>query len=184
MNHHTLTIVALAAILTCASCENKGSGGDEAPKATAATPTPAMTTATPTPAPSASGPSTATAPKVEIQIASVGNEMKFDKTALTVPAGAEVHLVLKNNGTMDTMSHNWVLVKTGTEALVALDGLNKAPDAGFVVPGADVYTYTPLAPPGKTVEVTFTAPAAGKYPYICTFPGHYVLMKGVLTVTP
>jgi azurin len=183
MNQSTPKILALVALLACAACDNKSSGG-EAPQPTA-TPTPAVTTAAPTPAASTSaGPSTATAPKVEIQLASVGNEMKYDKTALTVPTGAEVHLVLKNNGTMDTMSHNWALVKPGTEPQVALDGLNKAPDAGYVVPGPDIYAYTPLAPPGKTVEVTFTAPAPGKYPYICTFPGHYVLMKGVLTVTP
>jgi azurin len=67
---------------------------------------------------------------------------------------------------------------------VALDGLNKAPDAGYVVPSPDVLAYTPLARKGETTELTFTTPSAGKYPYICTVPGHYVLMKGVLTVTP
>jgi azurin len=30
--------------------------------------------------------------------------------------------------------------------------------------------------------VTFTAPAAGDYPYICTFPGHYMTMRGVMHV--
>ena len=31
-----------------------------------------------------------------------------------------------------------------------------------------------LAGPGETVEVTFKVPsAAGNYPYICTFPGHF-----------
>jgi len=41
-----------------------------------------------------------------------------------------------------------------------------------------------LAKPGGNAEVTFQAPAAGKYPYICSFPGHYMVMKGTLTVTP
>jgi len=41
-----------------------------------------------------------------------------------------------------------------------------------------------LVEPGTSGETTFTAPAAGTYPYICTFPGHYLMMKGVLTVTP
>src|SRR5512140_2464615 len=118
MNHANLTILAVAALLQCAACDNKSSGGSgEAPKPTAAA-TPAATT--PPPIPIDSGPSTAAAPKIEIQIASVGNEMKYDKTALTVPTGAEVHVVMKNNGTVDVMSHNWVLVKTGTEAQVAL----------------------------------------------------------------
>jgi azurin len=124
--------------------------------------------------------------KVEIQIASVANEMAFDKTALAVPAGAEVHLVLKNNATMSTLPHNWVLVKEGTEATVAAAGLKRGDKAGYVdVMDRDMLAFTPLAKPGETTEVTFSAPTeAGKYPYVCTMPGHYMMMKGVLTVTP
>ena len=44
--------------------------------------------------------------------------------------------------------------------------------------------HMPLAKPGESSEVTFTAPEPGKYPYICTVPGHYMMMKGVLTITP
>jgi azurin len=174
----------LAAALACAACTEK-SGNEPAP-APSAEPKPAATAAEPAPpAPSAApSASAAPAPKMEIQIASVANLMVFDKKTLTVPTGAEVHLTLKNNATMDTLPHNWVLVKHGTEAKVAADGLEKAPDAGYVVEGESVLAHTPLAPPGKTAEVTFTAPAPGTYPYICTFPGHYLMMKGVLTVTP
>jgi azurin len=124
--------------------------------------------------------------KVEIQIASVANQMAFDKTTLTVPAGAEVHLVLKNNATMSTLPHNWVLVKPGTEASVAAAGLKRGDSAGYVdVMDRDMLAFTPLAKPGETTDVTFTAPSeAGTYPYVCTMPGHYMMMKGVLTVTP
>jgi azurin len=121
---------------------------------------------------------------VELELASVGDTMAFDKTKLTVPAGSKVHVVLKNHGTLAVMTHNWVLVKKGTEAHVALDGLEKAATNGYVVPGEDVLAYTPMAAPGKSTEVTFDAPPPGTYPYICTFPGHYVMMKGELTVTP
>jgi azurin len=110
--------------------------------------------------------------------------MAFDKAELSAPTGAEVHLVLKNNGKTITMTHNWVLVRKGTEAKVALAGLQEAPDAGYVVPSYNVLAYTPLALPKESVEVTFTAPRPGEYPYICTFPGHYLAMKGVFTVTP
>jgi azurin len=47
-----------------------------------------------------------------------------------------------------------------------------------------VIAHTPMAKPGETTEVTFTAPAAGTYPFICTVPGHYMLMKGVFTAAP
>lgn len=156
-------------------------------------------TPTPSPQPTSTGvaPATSAAPVVSASAApaaaepaqevvlNVNNDMKFDKTMLMVKAGAKVHIVVKSTATMPTMPHNWVLVKPGTEATVALDGLNKAPDAGYVAEGdANVLAATPLAQPGKTAEVTFTAPAAGKYPYICTVPGHYITMKGVLMVSP
>jgi azurin len=137
-------------------------------------PPPAVTEA-PKPAP----------PHVEIEIASVGNSMTFDKTALSVPTGAEVHLVLKNHATASTLPHNWNLVKPGTEASVALAGLKYGEPAGyFDVSDHDSLAHTPMAKPGESSEVTFTAPDPGKYPYICTVPGHYMMMKGVLTVTP
>ena len=122
---------------------------------------------------------------VELQIASVLDTMTYDKTKLTVPTGSTVHLVMKNNSKLDVLPHNWVLVKTGTEAAVALAGMER-PDAGYIGYGAnpDILAFTPLAPKGQVTEVTFPAPPPGNYPYICTVPGHYVMMKGVLTVTP
>ncbi len=187
MRHMTivLSLVALAAATGC-NKTSESSSGAPAPSTSATTVAPAATSAAPVASATASAaaqPGT-TGAKVEIALATVGETMAFDKTALTVPTGAEVHLTLKNNGTTAAMTHNWVLVKPGTEPAVALAGLEKASDAGFVVPSSDVLAYTPLASPKTTVEVTFTAPAAGKYPYICTFPGHYLVMKGVLTVTP
>jgi azurin len=122
---------------------------------------------------------------VELEIASVANTMTFDKKTLTVPAGAEVHLVFKNNATMETLPHNWVLVKPGTEASVAAAGLKLGEAAGYLdVSDKDILVHTPTSKPSQSTEVTFTAPDPGTYPYICTVPGHYMLMKGVLTVTP
>ena len=160
------------------------SGGAPTPSAAATAVAPAATPPTPPAASAAASAAPEAAKKVELEIASVGDTMFYDKKTLTVPTGAQVHLTLKNNGKLAVMTHNWVLVKKGTEAKVALAGMEKAPDAGYVVPSDDVLAFTPLAAPQKTAEVTFTAPAPGDYPYICTFPGHYVVMKGVLTVTP
>jgi azurin len=122
---------------------------------------------------------------VELEIASLANTMTFDKKALSVPTGAEVHLVFKNNATMTTLPHNWVLVKPATEASVAAAGLKLGEQAGYLdVRNKDMLVHTPMAKPGESSEVTFTAPDPGAYPYICTVPGHYMMMKGVLTVTP
>ena len=177
MRSHQVALLAFALTAACGK-----SSGDVHPVETTGTTQPAQTaTVAPKPEPTV-------APKpvqhVELLIASVANSMTFDKTALTVPAGAEVHLVLKNNATVATMPHNWVLVKPGTEASVALAGV-KLDQAGYVdVRDHDMLAHTTQAKPGESIDVTFTAPEAGTYPYICTTPGHYMSMKGVLTVTP
>ena len=122
----------------------------------------------------------------EQSVATVGNTMAYDVTAFSVKAGQKVHLVLKNNGDSPAMTHNWVLVKAGTETAVATDGTAAGPAMNYVKTGdPNVLASTPIANPGATVEVTFTAPSEpGTYPYICTFPGHFQAMKGTLTVTP
>lgn len=175
------TTVALVALSLCAAACGKGENQAGNPATTASAPTPPPTQ-TPAPPPSATA---KPVPKVELAIESVANTMTFSKTALSVPTGAEVHLTLKNNSTMTTLPHNWVLVKTGTEASVAAAGLKYGEPAGFIdIRNTDMIVHTPLAKPGESTEVTFTAPDPGAYPYVCTVPGHYMMMKGVLTVTP
>jgi len=178
----TMTIALLALALAVGT----GCGKDD-PKKGSANIIPTAAAQTPPPAPEPAAPPSAAKPvqHVEIQIASVANTMTYDKKELSVPAGAEVHLTLKNNATSSVLGHNWVLITPGTEASVAAAGLKLGESAGYLdVRDHDVLANTPLAKPGETVDVTFTAPDAGKYTYICTFPGHYMMMKGVLTVTP
>jgi len=129
--------------------------------------------------------STACHKTAELQLGSVGDTMAYDTTAFTVKAGQTVHVVLTNHAHSPAMKHNWVLVKPGKEAAVATAGMTAGEAAGYVQAGdADVLANTPLSQPGGQVEVTFTAPAAGTYPFLCTFPGHYQTMHGTLTVTP
>lgn len=176
----TTFVIASGLLLAPLACSK--SDETHAAPAAAAAPAPA-TAAAPAPEPVVKE-APKPAPKVELQIESVGNTMTFSKTALTAPAGAEVHLTFKNNSTMTTLPHNWVLVKTGTEASVAAAGLKMGEPAGYIdVRSFDVVAHTPLAKPGETTDVTFTAPAAGTYAFICTVPGHYMMMKGVFTVT-
>jgi len=42
---------------------------------------------------------------------------------------------------------------------------------------------TPLIQPGKSARLLVTFPKKGKYPYLCTVPGHAAAgMKGIFTV--
>jgi len=174
---------ALASLTAGTGCRKANADSSKATtNAMSAAPTDVMPTAKPEPAPVET---LKPVQHVELEIASVGNTMTFDQTALTVPSGAEVHLVFKNRSTVSTLPHNWVLVKPGTEASVAAAGLKRGEMAGyFEVSDHDALAHTPMAKPGDSSEVTFTAPDPGKYPYICTVPGHYMMMKGELTVTP
>lgn len=112
-----------------------------------------------------------------------GDEMLFEQTSLTVTAGETVRLVFDNTATSPAMQHNVVIV-TGADVInrVGQAALNASATA-YVPDDEAVIAATPLAAPGETVEVTFTAPAEpGTYAYICTFPGHYMMMQGTLTV--
>jgi len=121
----------------------------------------------------------------EVTLESVGDTMAYNVTSFTVKAGQKVHVLVKSNGSSPaTMSHNFVLVKPGTEEAVATAGVAAGEASSYVKQGdANVIAFTGLAKPQQMAEVTFTAPAKGAYPYICTFPGHWQTMKGVMTVT-
>jgi azurin len=117
---------------------------------------------------------------------------KFDVTKITAKPGETLHIVLKAVGTMPkmAMSHNWVLLKAGTTEKQESDFASEAALAAQTayIPAAKkamVVAHTPTAVgAGETTEVTFKVPAAaGTYPFLCSFPGHYAMgMKGTLTV--
>ncbi|MDP4131444.1 MAG: plastocyanin/azurin family copper-binding protein [Bacteroidota bacterium] len=111
--------------------------------------------------------------------------LKFDLEAITVKAGSRVKLTFRNN---DDMLHNFVITRPGTankvgEASVKM-GLN-GEKMNFVPVMPEVMFYTNLLHPKESNTIYFTAPEkAGEYVYICTYPGHYMVMRGVLKVIP
>jgi azurin len=84
------------------------------------------------------------------------------------------------------MLHNFVLCAPGRgqavgEAALALgiDGNAK----NFVPDTDDVLYHTALILPETADTIFITAPTKpGDYDYVCTFPGHAMLMKGILRV--
>ena len=55
----------------------------------------------------------------------------------------------------------------------------------YVPTSTDIIAHTAFAQIGQSQSVEFAAPSEpGDYPFFCTFPGHAMLMKGVLKVTP
>lgn len=118
-----------------------------------------------------------------IEIASDGENLAFDKTTLTATAGQEVTLNFQN--TSAAQQHNWVLVNGGEDIAgpIATEGLTAGLDAQYLpADTSNIIANTEVLEGGESGSVSFTAPAAGTYLYICTVPGHYPLMQGTLTV--
>jgi azurin len=113
--------------------------------------------------------------------------MRYDLVSIEAAAGQKVTVTLTNSGTLPkaAMAHNFVLLKAGTDVTgFATAGMTHA-ENGYIAPEmADkVIAATKMLGPGESDTVTFTAPAAGTYDYICTFPGHALAgMRGTLTV--
>jgi azurin len=115
-----------------------------------------------------------------LTIGTKGEEMAFDKTSLTVKAGQKVKLTFKNGS---GMQHNWVLVKPGAADAVGNASIAAGNSKGWLATGPDVLAHTKLVDPKQSDTIEFTAPdKPGDYPYLCTFPGHASIMRGVLKV--
>lgn len=128
--------------------------------------------------------------KAENEITISGNDtMQFDVKNFNVTAGEKVKLIFKNSGQLPkiAMGHNLVLLKKGVSAITfgqkalgaGANAVNPLPDS---LKG-DVIASTKLLGPGEQDVVSFTAPKEkGAYEYVCTFPGHFAMMRGTMTV--
>jgi azurin len=125
------------------------------------------------------------APDVVIRLTVKPGEMQFDKTELNVAPGQLVEIVFTNP---DSMQHNFVLGQPDSLKVIgpASDDLARTPNGPslqYVPQIQQIIFSTKLVEPGETLTVQFKAPAeAGQYPYVCTFPGHWRIMNGILNV--
>jgi len=113
--------------------------------------------------------------------------MRYDVTSIDAAAGQKVTVTLSNMGKLpkEAMAHNFVLLKAGTDVgAFTMAGMTHQAE-GYIPPEmADrVIAACKLLGPGESEAVSFTAPAAGTYDYVCTFPGHALAgMRGTLNV--
>ncbi|NBV22793.1 MAG: cytochrome C precursor [Proteobacteria bacterium] len=119
-----------------------------------------------------------------IRIATVPERMMYDVKQLVVKPGKKVKLTFANP---DFMPHNLMLVKPGKADEVGLKAMAlgaRGFEVNYVPESPDILWASKLVDHGKEQVIDFTAPTAeGAYPYICSFPGHHLIMRGVLIVT-
>jgi len=127
----------------------------------------------------------ATVTDSRIYIKAVPSQMVYNVTRFTVKAGRTYTFVFENP---DHMQHNLVITKPGKAAAVGAlaDAMAANPDAmeKHYVPDSDLILFaTGLVPHGEKEEKEFIVPSLpGDYPYICTFPGHWRIMRGIMVV--
>lgn len=119
------------------------------------------------------------------QTLSVGTKpgLKYDVVKFQVKAGSKIRMIFSNN---DDMLHNLVIVKPKTVDKVGEAAINMGLDGAekSYVPALDeVLFHTALLQPETQEIIYFVAPSTpGDYTFVCTYPGHYTLMQGVIKV--
>jgi azurin len=164
-----------------------------APAAPEAAPPAAAAPAAPASAAPAAAVATAATPAASGPVAEITikpdptNPLAYDTKSFTVKAGQKVKFTFNNTHPSVPQPHNWVLGKPGTKdkllaGAMAIMTDPKGLEKGYIPESPDVLFHTKLLQPNATETLEFVAPAAGEYPYICTFPGHGILMNGVMKV--
>jgi len=127
--------------------------------------------------------------EVKLEITS-NDMMQYDKKVLEVTTGQKVTIEFKHIGKLPkaAMGHNIVILMPGTVGpTFAMKGMT-APTTGYIPQDEEskklVVAYSETIGGGETSVFSFVAGEPGAYPYLCTFPGHFALMQGVLTVKP
>lgn len=113
------------------------------------------------------------------------DQMTYNTSEIKVKGGEKVTLTLKHVGKMpvEVMGHNFVLLKQGTDLAAFAGKAMNAKDTDYVPAGSeDVIVHTKMIGGGESTTITFDAPEKGTYDFICSFPGHYAMMKGKFIV--
>ena len=124
------------------------------------------------------------------EVTITGNDtMQFDVKNFETKAGTKIKLTLKNVGKVPkiAMGHNLVVLKKGITAVAfGQKALGAGANATNALPKSlmgDVIAATKLLGPAESETIEFTAPKEpGSYEYVCTFPGHFALMRGTMKV--
>ncbi len=124
-------------------------------------------------------------PDEHVTIKTLIGQMRYDVGDFEVEPGAKIKMTLDN---VDDLQHNLVLLKKGANATqFALEMWNMGEagiEKGWVQPGhSQILAASRLLNPHEAEDLYFVAPnEPGDYPYVCTVPGHALLMNGKLKV--
>ena len=121
--------------------------------------------------------------EISIKLSSSDN-MLFDKNIIYVNSRQKITLTLVHTGKLDKkiMGHNFVLLKKDVDVIDFATKAMIARDSDYIPEGNETIAYTKMIGGDESDTIVFDAPEKGSYNYICSFPGHYGIMKGILIV--
>jgi azurin len=189
-----ITLLQVALCASLASAGALGCGGDKSEPPAAPPEPPAAPPAAPEPAPAAQpaapavpAGTTLTAGPDGVVHVTANDQMRFNAARIEAKAGEKIKVELKNIGTLpkEAMGHNFVVLKSGVEAMPFATKAIAAKDNDYMPPDAmdQVIAHTKLLGPGESDTIEFEVPGPGTYVFVCTFPGHAALMNGQLVVS-
>ncbi len=114
-----------------------------------------------------------------------GKNLSYSTRELRAKAGEAIALTLVNP---DVVPTNWALIQPGTLSVVGAEANKLVADPEgmvrqYVPQTSDVICYTDVVDPLDQATIYFKAPTTpGRYPYLCTFPGHWMVMNGEFVV--
>lgn len=114
------------------------------------------------------------------------DQMQFNTNELRAIAGKPITLTLKHVGKIpkEAMGHNLVILQEGTDEAAFAAKAIEAKDTDYIPASekASIVAHTKLIGGGEEDTIEFTVDKKGTYNFLCTFPGHVAMMKGVLIV--
>ena len=121
-------------------------------------------------------------------IKTVHEQMRYDTPRIVVEPGKPLEVIFEN---LDAMPHNLVFVTPGSRESVATAAQTMSPTTldkkgrAYVPASEKILEASKIIEPGQKQTLKFNAPEEpGEYEYVCTFPGHWMIMWGKMVVTP
>jgi len=111
--------------------------------------------------------------------------MKFNTKEIKVKAGQKVKLTLRHIGKLDVniMGHNIVILKKDVDPTeFAAKAATERDNEYIPKDSQEIIVHTKLIGGGETTVIEFDAPDVGTYEFLCSFPGHFAMMRGKFIV--
>jgi azurin len=118
----------------------------------------------------------------------VGDSIAYSVDSISVPSSCEsVTINLAHTGSLpqEAMGHNWVLAPADSLDAIGQAGMSAGADNEYVPDDDRIVAATEMIGGGESTSVTFSLDDLEDgvdYAYVCTFPGHWSVMRGPFTV--